>query len=315
VFWPRPHPCGRAILKSEGNLTEVRFVAAPLEHVKASVLRALPAVGARLTKNEGSHIEAKIDQDLLKAQRNATTGSEGVKGQIAFGTLLIDLTPAAQDSIMGTRLAIQFAKSLRGKVARGLSFGLDGGGKYATPLAEETMCLATLLSPAEPTNTPRSGASANPVLLKAGTLVKVALRDYFYTKEISKKADTAALVLEVVEDVHSDDGSVVIRKGSLAKGTVSGLTTAKSFGRNAVYRLSVESATAVDGQQVALDSATVERKGSSDAAVAGRVAFTVVGFLLFHPPSGAMEKGQEGLVRAGTSWEIPTAKEITVQPQ
>jgi hypothetical protein len=312
-------PCGRSVLKGEGDATEGRFVAAPLEHVKASVLQALPAVGGRLTKDEGSHVEAKIDLALLKALNNAAAGSDGVKGQMGMGTLLIDLAPETQENVAGTYLAIQQSSGFRRKLSRGFTLGLAWGGNYAKPLADEIVCLVMLLNQVEPASSPRSGVAAdssapNPhsVLLQAGTIVKIALRNYFYTKEVPKKTDTVDVVLEVVDDVHSDDGSVVIRKGALAKGTVLGLARAGLFGRSAGYSLQVKSATAVDGQDVALGGAGVERKGSSDVAVAGRAALTIVSFLLL-TPSGAGERGQEGLVRAGTSWEIPTASEIMVQ--
>ena len=83
-------PCGRTVLRTGGESTEDRFLTDSLEHVKASVVRALPAVSARLTKDEGAHIEAKIDRDLLLAQKNKAFGSEGMKVR-STGTFKIDL--------------------------------------------------------------------------------------------------------------------------------------------------------------------------------------------------------------------------------
>ena len=79
------------------------------------------------------------------------------------------------------------------------------------------------------------------------------------------------VALEVVEDVQVD-GIVVIRKGALAKGRVFGLTKGKTVGRRATLNFMVDSVTAVDGQTVALDSAVVERKGTSAGGVAGGIA-------------------------------------------
>jgi len=293
-------PCGRTVLRTGGDSAEDRFVAAPFEHVKSSVVRALPAVAARLTKDEGSHIEAKIDTDLARAQKETPFGSEGMKIR-SSGTFKIDLAPATQDGVSGTRLAIRFSKGMQGRL---------GSGKYATPLADETACLVTLLSPVDPSTNPRgtepASAQSNPrpVNLKANTPVKVALRNYLYTKEVPKDTQTLEVTLEAVEDVRVD-GVVVIRRGALAKGRVSSLAKSKSFGRRAAFRFVVESATAVDGQDVALDSEAVERKGTSSAAVA--VGIAIAGL------SAGLFKGDEALVRAGTLWDIPTAKDIVIE--
>jgi hypothetical protein len=289
------------VLRTGGESTEDRFLAASLEHVKASVVRALPAVSARLTKDEGTHIEAKIDRDLLLAQKNKAFGSEGMKVR-STGTFKIDLAEETRDGVAGTRLAIRFSKGMQGRL---------GSGKYATPLAEETVCLMTVLSQTDPSANPRGAAVAsahsNPgsFTLKAGTPVAVALLNYLYTKEVPKGTSEMDVLLEVVEDVQVD-GVVVIRKGALAKGKISGLTKSKTYGRKAAFTFAVESATAVDGQEVLLASDTVERKGTSSAGVAATVAMNgLVG--------GLFAKGEEGFVRAGTLWDIPTAKETTIQ--
>ena len=169
----------------------------------------------------------------------------------------------------------------------------------------------TVLSQTDPTANPRGVAAAptqsspRAVTLKAGTPVAVALLNYLYTKEVQKGTTEMDVLLEVVEDVQVD-GVVVIRKGALAKGKISGLTKSKTYGRKAAFTFAVESATAVDGQEVLLASDTVQRKGTSTAGVAATLAMNgVVG--------GLFAKGEEGLVRAGTLWDLPTAKESTIQ--
>jgi hypothetical protein len=293
-------PCGRSVLRTGGDKKEDRFVAAPFEQVKSSLIKALPAVAARLKKDDGSHIVATIDNgDLMQAHQEGF-GSEGMKVR-SNGTLHIDLAPETKDGVVGTRLQIQFSKGFGGAA---------GSGKYATPLADETVCLVNLLSPTDPTANPRGpapvSAQSNPhsVILKANTPVKVALFKYFYTKEIPKNTPEVNVTLEVVEDVTAD-GVVVIRKGALAKGKVSDLSKAKGYGRQASFSFVVECATAVDGQEVALNNATVVRKGTSGGAVAAGLVGT--GVVL-----GAFLKGEESLARAGTTWELPTAKDITI---
>ena len=294
-------PCGRTVLRTGGDKTEDRFVAAPLEHVKSSVIKALPSVDARLKKDNGSHIEAAIDADLMQAHQQGF-GSEGMKVR-SSGTFHIDLASETRNGVAGTRLEIRFSKGFAGAA---------GSGKYATPLADETVCLVTLLSATDPSANPSGPApvsgQSNPhsVVLKADTPVKVALFNYFYTKEIPKNTAEVNLILAVVEDVTAD-GAVIIRKGALAKGKVSDISKSKGFGRQASFSFVVESATAVDGQEVPLNNVAVVRKGTSHGAVAAGLVGTGL--------MGGLMKGQESLARAGTTWELTTAKDATVAVQ
>ena len=70
-------PCGRSFLREGGEKEENRFVAAPVADVKASVIKALPAVYGKLKKDDGAEIEATIDADLEEAQQGF--GSKGMK--------------------------------------------------------------------------------------------------------------------------------------------------------------------------------------------------------------------------------------------
>lgn len=292
-------PCGKSVLRTGGDRVEDRFISAPFEQVKSSLIKALPAVAARLKKDEGSHIIATIEIGDLSQAHQEGFGSEGMKVR-SNGTLHIDLAPETRDGVAGTRLQIRFSKGFGGAA---------GSGKYATPLADETVCLVTLLSPTDPTANPRGpapvSAQSNPhsVVLKAGTPVKVALFNYFYTKEIPKNTPEVNLILEVVEDV-TVDGVVVIRKGALVKGRVIDLSKAKGFGRQASFSFVLESATAVDGQEIPLNNEPIVQKGTSKTSVALGTAYNGLVFGLI--------KGQESLARAGTGWELPTAKDITI---
>jgi len=292
-------PCGRTVIRVGGEKEEERFIPVPFEYAKESVIRALPAVAARPAKEEGNHLEAKIDANLWGALKNTAFGSEGFKGNAAIGTLHIDLVGGTKDGVTGTTLKVSFSKH-----------GL-GSGRYAAPLLDETACLASLLSPndpsANPTGSVRLASSSVPtdVPLTAGKPVKVALLNYLYTGDFPKKTSTVDVVLQVIDDVQAD-GVVVVRRGALAKGKITDWNGPKSYGRGGSFRFVVESVTAVDGQDVQLAADAVQEKGGTKGDVARTLAFT--GLL-----GGLATRGRDVLIRAGTSWEIPTSKDVVVK--
>jgi hypothetical protein len=54
-------PCGKAIVHTDGPKDYQEFVAAPPEQVKAALLKAIPAVGAKVHKEKGLHLETEDD--------------------------------------------------------------------------------------------------------------------------------------------------------------------------------------------------------------------------------------------------------------
>lgn len=294
-------PCGINTLKLGGEKEEVRFIPAPLEYVQDSVKRALPSVAADLKTDQPGHIEAKIDVELWDAMKNRAFGSEGMKSNGAIGVLHIDLATASQDGAQGTTVKISFSKH-----------GL-GNGSYGGPLADETECLVKLLSPIDPTAHPTGTVSAMPqatiedVNVKAGTPVKVALRERLYSIDFPKNASTIDVVLQVIEDVKVN-GVTVVRKGALARGKITDWKGEKSFSRDATLRFVVQSVTAVDGQEIPLAENSTANKESSKASAAESVA---IGGLL----GGLLSKGKPVFVRAGTSWELPTSQDMPIKAQ
>ena len=297
-------PCGKSVIRPGGESTVDRFLPVPLEHVKVCTLLALPAVDALPYQySGGNHIDAKLFPAFREASSSPTFGSKGFKGGAGMGTIHIDLTPATQDGVAGTRLQVQFVKN---KIV-----GVAGSGKYATPLADEVACLVTLLSPVDPLKNPR-GEEQNPsqstqrkITLMAGTPVKVALRGTIYTPMFSKNPEARDVTFQVVEDVQTE-GIVVIRKGALAKGKITDVSKSGYLGKAASFRLSVESVTATDGQEIPLEVPPLEAQASSaDVDVA-------IGFVVWGPLGAFLARGHEIFVRAGTTWEIPTAKEATI---
>jgi hypothetical protein len=297
-------PCGKSVLRPGGESTEDRFLPVPLEHVKVCTLLALPAVDALPYQySGGNHIDAKLFPAFREASSSPTFGSKGFKGGAGMGTIHIDLTPATQDGVAGTRLQVQFVKN---KIV-----GVAGSGKYATPLADEVACLVTLLSPVDPLTNPR-GEEQNPgqstqrkITLMAGTPVKVALRGTIYTPTFSKNPEARDVTFQVVDDVRAD-GIIVIRKGALAKGKITDISKSGHLAKAASFRLSVENVTATDGQEIPLEVPPLEAQASSaDLDV-------VMGIVAWGPLGGILTRGHEIFVRAGTTWEIPTAKEATI---
>ncbi|HEV2728639.1 MAG TPA: hypothetical protein VGV15_01290 [Terriglobales bacterium] len=72
-------PCGKAIVQTEGPKVYEQFVAAPPEQVKAALLKAIPAVGAKVHKDEGLHVETEDDMGMRQAiqQMNKDSGLRG----------------------------------------------------------------------------------------------------------------------------------------------------------------------------------------------------------------------------------------------
>jgi len=300
-------PCGKSVIRPGGESTEDRFLPAPLEHVKVCTLLALPAVDALpYMYSGGNHIDAKLFPAFREASSSPTFGSKGFKGGAGMGTIHVDLSPATQDGVAGTRLQVQFVKN---KIV-----GAAGSGKYATPLADEIACLVTLLSPVDPLKNPR-GEEQSPaqstqrqVTLLSGTPVKVALRGILYTPVFSKNPEAKDVTFQVVEDIRVD-GIVVIRKGALAKGKITDISKSGHFGKAASFRLTVESVTATDGQEIPLVIPPLEAQASSaELEIA-------VGTMVWGPLGAFLARGHEIFVRAGTTWDIPTAKEATIGPE
>jgi hypothetical protein len=274
---------------------EIRFIRADVAHVRASVLRAIPVMGANLSKEKGAVMEAKIDMAL--AGRSSSIQMPG------SGTFTIEITPVKLGGATGSLLRVEFNKGWVGAAV--------SSGRYATPLADEVECLAGLLSPVEPSSNPRGQTSMPPpadtreVSVPAKTALKIALRNYLFSRDFEKDA-TKAPSLEIIEDVVVD-GTTVFRKGALAKGKLTGFTTSGIAQHGASIQFTIESATAVDGQEIALDTASMkERGGLSRAMVTNPQVFGgLLPFLLM--------KGQEALVPAGKSFEVSVLHPVTVK--
>jgi len=288
-------PCGQPQLQADDAALETRFIRAPVAHVRASVLRAIPVMGANLSKEKDGVIEAKVDMALAGRSSSIQMPSSG--------TFTIEVTPVKLGGAAGSLLRVEFAKGWVGAAG--------STGKYATPLADEVECLVSLLSPVDPSSNPRGQTPPSPpagvreVSVPAQTTLKIALRNYLFSRDVEKNASLAPS-LEIVEDV-AVDGVTVFRKGALAKGKLTGFTTSGIAQHGATLQFTIESATAVDGQEIALDAKSMKEHGGISRALATNSQ--VFGGLL---PMLFM-KGQEALVPAGKTYEVLVAQPVTVK--
>jgi hypothetical protein len=294
-------PCGRAIVTVSGAAVDDRFLPAPPAHVKASLLRALPVLGAKPTKEGDLVFEAKSDVDLFKSiiTRNDQAGMKGIRaGMGAMGTFNIEMTPGTQNGVAGTRVHVEFHKNaMKGRI---------GSSNQAMPLLDETACLVGLLSPADPQQNPRgaqTGTSApqeSAVVLPQGTPVTLLLRDFLYSKDIKNRANEP-IVFEVAEDVNVR-GVTAIRKGALGTGKFLDAKAARGYRRNANLVFVIEKVTAVDGQSIAVSGATEKSSGAPQRGIA-----------TMSPAFGWLDKGVETVIRAGTGYDTATTAEHTIQ--
>ncbi len=110
--------------------------------------------------------------------------------------------------------------------------------------------------------------------LKAGTEVHLELVEKLRSSDARKGM---TVKLRVAEDVVDPTGAVVVRKGAPAQGTVADARGGGLFGKRAGLELSLDWATAVDGQSVPLR--TPERGASWRAKGKASVLGKVTSFL------------------------------------
>src|SRR5580693_4992115 len=81
-------PCGVAVLQSsDGPKTDERFLSASPEVVKQDILKALPALGYVVRKDQGLHIEAIQDLQRVHSLQQASVdaGGRGLDAGIISG--------------------------------------------------------------------------------------------------------------------------------------------------------------------------------------------------------------------------------------
>lgn len=299
---PGSAPCGIDVIRAGSEHVEDRFIPSPPEHVKFALLRALPDVGWKVTKDEGLHLRGEKDAGLTQvlAQKNHDEGVKGRNSAVgALGKWTVDIHQETQAGVDGSQLHIEFhSNKIVGRAA--------GTATLAQPLGEETACLAKLLSGNDPVANPRGLEPANTETSQAatipgGTPVTVLLRDPLYSKQINEK-NGVAVNFEVADDV-AVDGMVLIRRGALATGHFADVEKTKGLGRHAQLSFTFDAVTAVDGQKIPVAVASETVKGGRKSETAEVLRFGVIG-LFAH--------GSDALISAGTSYNLSISGEHAV---
>ena len=293
-------PCGVAIIRSsDGPKTDERFIPAPPEVVKGDLLKALPALGYEVRKDQGLHIEALQDLRLLNSiyQTNADTGNRDAR--LVSGPVLVDIREASQAGTQGSQLSTEFKTGFLGHK-----------GSNAEPLAAETECLVKLLGTNDPSKNPtgyppEKTSPPRAIQLPEGTPVKVLLFAPIYSKEYKKDSLGRPIQFQVADDVVVD-GTTIFRRGALAVGHLTDFKSSGARGRHATLEFTFDTATAVDGQQIPVTGEIQQIKGgkSSDeiASIAQKQALL-----------GLLMKGGDVLIRAGTEYDLEVSGQSLIQ--
>jgi hypothetical protein len=295
-------PCGVAFLhSSDGPKTDERFLSASPEVVKQDILKALPALGYVVRKDQGLHIGAIQDLKLLNSiwLADEDAGVSRKDGGIVSGPVVVEIKEANQAGTQGSQLSIEFRTGFLGHK-----------GSNAGPLAAETECLVKLLGTNDPSKNPRGdplekSSPQQAIKLAEGTPVKVLLFSPMHSKEYKKGNVGRPIQLEVAEDVVVD-GTTVIRRGALAVGHLTDFKNAGGFGRHATLEFTFDSATAVDGQQIPVTGEIQQIKGgrTSDQLQSTARAEGTVGWLI---------KGADVFIRAGTEYDLAVSGQSLIQ--
>lgn len=295
-------PCGVAILRSsDGPKTDDRFIPASPEIVKADLLKALPALGYVVRKDQGLHVEALQDLQRLESiwETSADAGASRADAAIVSGPVSVEISEASHDGSQGSQLSIEFKSGFMGHK-----------GSNAEPLAAETECLVKLLGTNDPSKNPRGESSQNSgpprdLKLTSGTLMKVLLSAPVYSKEYKKGDIGRPIQFQVAEDVVVD-GATVFRRGALATGHLADLKKAGGYGRHATLAFTFDSATAVDGQQIPVTGEIEQFRG-------GRTEESLESTAKTEPALGWMIKGADVFIRAGTGYDLAVTADSSIR--
>jgi hypothetical protein len=295
-------PCGVAFFhSSDGPKTDERFLSASPEVVKQDILKALPALGYVVRKDQGLHIEAIQDLKLLNSiwLEDEDAGFRRSDGTIVSGPVVVDIKEANQAGTQGSQLSVEFRTGFLGHK-----------GSNAGPLAAETECLVKLLGTNDPSKNPRGDApekSSAPraIALPAGTPMKVLLFAPMYSKDYKKDHVGRPIQFEVAEDVVVD-GATVFRRGALAVGHLTDFKNAGGYGRHATLEFTFDTATGMDGQKIPVTGEIQQIKGgrTSDQLQSTARAQLALGWLI---------KGADILVRAGTEYDLEVSGQSLIQ--
>ena len=114
------------------------------------------------------------------------------------------------------------------------------------------------------------------------------------------------MAFKVEEDVIVD-GSVVVARGALVKGTVAGAKKSGRVGRAGTLNVRIDSTMTVDNQKLKL-RATKGREGDDKTG-------TTVALVVLFGPLGYLEKGKDAKIKEGTKIKAYIDEEKKVAPK
>ena len=155
----------------------------------------------------------------------------------------------------------------------------------------------------------RAEIPVTPVTVPADTLIKVALVTPVNAKEL-KVGDT--IEYQVADDVFVND-VLVFTKGSRGEGTVTKVSQARNFGRNAQVEIDFKETKALDGTYVTTFIGEESKKEMTHLAMAAGAS--LAGIAVLGPigvVAGAFVHGKNVDLPAGTELYIQTQHETTL---
>lgn len=142
---------------------------------------------------------------------------------------------------------------------------------------------------------------ANEVTIPAGTRIDLETMSTINSSTI-QAGETVDF--KVRTDV-SIDGHVVIKAGSVAKGTVVSASKAKGIGKEGSVEIQVKSVNGVDGKMIPLSGAGIARTGDNNQVLS--IVLGLLVCLLF-----LLIKGSNGIIPAGTSTDAVVASNTKI---
>ncbi len=281
-------PCASIKMKSGEKSKQERFFPASEKRVKEVVVDAMLAIGFVVKKDKGHKLEA--------IRKYPELGGGGAGGE----KLKVSLETVEQSGSSVTRVTTETRKGFVGRLRQH---------SWSDAVLDQAECLFSLFDlrtdeEIQAENTaPSDGTeeqARQKIILPDGVPIKLRLRRYLSANDAEEGKRVA---FQVADDVVVD-GTVVIEKGAIAWGQITMAEQSKSFNRAARLNFSIDSVSAVNGQNISVRSHRKGLGGTSGAKTAATVTATSalrggIGILGL-----ALTKGKNIGVRAGTEFIV-----------
>ncbi len=145
-----------------------------------------------------------------------------------------------------------------------------------------------------------NGRLTNEVNLPAGTRVELET-----VQTINSQTQVGESIDFKVRADVTIEGKVVIKAGSIAKGTVMSSSKPKGLGKEGKVEIQVKNVTAADGKIVPLSASSVSREGEDKSTISILLGIFVCLLFLFM-------KGKDGVIPAGTTTDAVVASNMKI---